>query len=51
MVNQDFDKFIKNQKREKAIYPGHGERAQNTDPKTNNRKVSNQHPGAEGRDI
>ncbi|WP_158591770.1 hypothetical protein [Oceanobacillus halophilus] len=51
MVNQDFNKFIKYQQKEKTNYPGHGERAKNRDPKTNNTKTSNKHPGAAGRDI
>lgn len=51
MVNTDFEKFIKYQGKHKSDYPGHGEHAKNTDPKTNNRKTSNQHPGATGREL
>ncbi|MGP4063437.1 hypothetical protein ACTWPF_00855 [Oceanobacillus sp. M65] len=51
MVNTDFGKFIKAQGKDRSIYPGHGERAKNTDSKTNNTKTSNQHPGASGREL
>ncbi|SES64472.1 hypothetical protein SAMN05216389_101224 [Oceanobacillus limi] len=51
MVNQDFDKFIKYQKKEKAIYPGHPKRGEKASGKMSDRKVSTEHPGATGRDI
>lgn len=47
-INQDFDKLVKYQKKEKSPYLGHGEQAKNTDPSTNNRKMSNSNPGATG---
>lgn len=50
MINEDFDKFIKYQEKEKTTYPGNGKRAKNTDKKTNNRTGTNQHPGVTGRD-
>ncbi|MFC3040363.1 hypothetical protein ACFOGI_08845 [Virgibacillus xinjiangensis] len=51
MINQDFDKFIKYQEKAKANEPGRaGKHAKNLDPATNNRKTSNSHPGAEGRE-
>ncbi|MEN2768156.1 hypothetical protein [Ornithinibacillus xuwenensis] len=51
MINRDFDELVKYQKKEKTDYLGHGERAENLDPKTNNRKVSNENPGATGREV
>ncbi|WP_159431563.1 hypothetical protein [Ornithinibacillus halophilus] len=51
MINEDFDKLVKYQKKEKTDYLGHGERGKELDPNTNNRKTSNKHPGATGRDV
>ncbi|MDL4840432.1 hypothetical protein [Aquibacillus rhizosphaerae] len=49
MINQDFDRFVKTQEKEKTSYLGHGERGKNIDSKTNNRKISNTNVGASGR--
>ncbi|SHG18589.1 hypothetical protein SAMN05216225_101924 [Ornithinibacillus halophilus] len=51
VINEDFDKLVKYQKKEKTDYLGHGERGKELDPNTNNRKTSNKHPGATGRDV
>ncbi|WP_179151946.1 hypothetical protein [Oceanobacillus senegalensis] len=51
MVNEDFDKLSKYQKKERRNYPGDNNHGKDLDPKTNNKKVSNSNPGAEGRDV
>lgn len=51
MINQDFERFVKTQEKEKTIYPGHGERGKNIDPKTNQRGNTNKNVGATGRDL
>ncbi|GGM30673.1 hypothetical protein GCM10011351_16030 [Paraliobacillus quinghaiensis] len=49
MINEDFEKLIKYQEKEKSSYLGNGERGKNLDPQTNNRKNANKNPGASGR--
>ncbi|WP_176330225.1 hypothetical protein [Oceanobacillus rekensis] len=51
MTSQERDKFVKNQNRGKTDFPNNSQRANNVDPKTNNRKNSNTSPGATGRGI
>jgi len=51
MINEDFDKFVKYQEKEKTTYLGNGKRGKNTDKKTNNPNESTEHPGATGREV
>lgn len=51
MINQDFDRFIEYQKKERTVYPGKGKRGKNSDPKANQRGNTNRNVGASGRNI
>ena len=51
MINTDFDQFKRAQNKHKSNYPGNGERARNTDPKTNQRANTNKNVGATGREM
>lgn len=51
MIERDFNKMVHYQRRAKPIYLGSGRRTKNSDPSTNNRKMANSNPGAEGREI
>ncbi|WP_171038248.1 hypothetical protein [Aquibacillus sediminis] len=51
MINQDFDRFVEYQKKEKTTYLGNGKRGRNIDPKTNQRGNTDKNVGATGREI
>lgn len=51
MINQDFDKFVKYQEKEKTTYLGNGKRAKDMDEETNIPKGNNRQGRETDKDL
>jgi hypothetical protein len=51
MVNENFDKFKKEQQKHQSVYLGGDDQPGKNDPEYNNQEITDKAPGATGRNI